>query len=83
MRRIDEEILPALARALDESDLVRLGNRVEIAEEAAPTRPHPQAPAAPPWNRVVEPALGVIDKMRDVASGRHTRPEDLTDGEPR
>jgi len=79
VRRLDAEILPALASVLEESDLVRLGNRVEIAEEAGPTRPHPQAPDAPPWNRVVEPALGMVDKVRDVVSGRHTRPEDLKD----
>ncbi|GAA3765733.1 hemerythrin domain-containing protein [Plantactinospora mayteni] len=71
-------IFPALRSAASDADLIRLGNRVEIAEEAAPTRPHPDAPATPPWNRVVEPALGVVDKVRDAVSGRPTYVEDLT-----
>ncbi|MGK5740745.1 hemerythrin domain-containing protein [Micromonospora sp. URMC 103] len=58
-------------------ELIRLGNRLEIAEEAAPTRPHPGTPATPPWNRIVEPALGVVDKVRDVVTGRPTYLADL------
>ncbi len=56
--------------ATDE-ELIRLGNRSEIAEEAAPTRPHPGTPATPPWNQIVEPAVGVVDKVRDAVTGRH------------
>ncbi|MEE6259897.1 hemerythrin domain-containing protein [Plantactinospora sonchi] len=70
-------IFPALRASASETDLIRLGNRVEIAEEAAPTRPHPGTPATPPWNKVVEPALGVVDKVRDAVSGRPTYVEDL------
>lgn len=72
------EIFPALREAASDAELIRLGNRVEIAEEAAPTRPHPDAPTTPPWNRVVEPALGVVDKVRDAVSGRPTYIDDLT-----
>ena len=71
------ELLPLLRAAASVEDLVRLGNRVETAEEAAPTRPHPSTPAAPPWNKVVDPALGVVDKLRDAVTGRVTYPEDL------
>ena len=63
-----------LRAALPEHDLIRLGNRVQIAEEAAPTRPHPGAPATPPLNKLVDPALGVVDKIRDLLSGRSTWP---------
>ncbi|MGI5215207.1 hemerythrin domain-containing protein [Plantactinospora sp. CA-290183] len=73
-----KEIFPALREVASTAELIRLGNRVEIAEEAAPTRPHPGTPATPPWNRVVEPALGVVDKVRDAVSGRQTYVEDLT-----
>ncbi|MGW3615026.1 hemerythrin domain-containing protein [Micromonospora sp. NPDC005163] len=58
-------------------ELIRLGNRLEIAEEAAPTRPHPGTPATPPWNRIVEPAVGVVDKVRDAVTGRPTYMADL------
>ncbi|MEU1397051.1 hemerythrin domain-containing protein [Micromonospora zamorensis] len=64
------------AVATDE-ELIRLGNRLEIAEEAAPTRPHPGTPATPPWNRIVEPAVGVVDKVLDVVTRRPTYLADL------
>jgi hypothetical protein len=70
-------IFPGLRELCGEVALVRLGNRIAIAEEAAPTRPHPGTPAMPPWNKVVDPALGVADKVRDVLAGRTTYPEDL------
>ncbi|SCG49755.1 hemerythrin domain-containing protein [Micromonospora zamorensis] len=64
------------AVATDE-ELIRLGNRLEIAEEAAPTRPHPGTPGTPPWNRIVEPAVGVVDKVLDVVTRRPTYLADL------
>jgi hypothetical protein len=73
----DREIFPVLREVATDAELIRLGNRVEIAEEAAPTRPHPGHPVSPPWNRVVEPALGVVDKVRDAVTGRRTYIEDL------
>jgi len=75
---VEQQLLPGLRTAATDEELVRLGNRAETAEEAAPTRPHPDAPLRPPWNRVVDPALGVLDKTRDLLSGRTTYPEDLT-----
>jgi hypothetical protein len=58
-------------------DLIRVGNRVELAEEAAPTRPHPATPSSPPWNKIVDPAVAVVDKLRDVVTRRTTYPTDL------
>ncbi|MEU4681166.1 hemerythrin domain-containing protein [Micromonospora sp. NPDC023737] len=83
-RHVEEvgTLITALRAAATEEELIRLGNRLEIAEEAAPTRPHPDTPATPPWNRVVEPALGVVDKVRDAVTGRPTYLADLPD-EPR
>jgi hypothetical protein len=63
-----------LRDALDDEALIRLGNRVLIAQEAAPTRPHPGAPTTPPLNKLVDPALGVVDKIRDLVSRRSTWP---------
>lgn len=71
------ELLPLLLRMAPVEDLIRLGNRVELAEEAAPTRPHPGTPSRPPWNKVVDPAVAVLDKMRDMVSRRTTYPRDL------
>jgi len=78
-RNCARHIFPRLGRAATEEDLVRLGNRLEIAEEAAPTRPHPGTPARPPWNKVVDPAVGMVDRLRDGLTGRKTFPEDLAD----
>jgi len=68
-------IFPRLHLACTDEELVRLGNRVSIALESAPTRPHLAAPTRPPWNKIIDPALGVVDKVRDVLTGRRTYPE--------
>lgn len=73
----ERDLMPQLQSSATAEELIRLGNRAEIAEEAAPTRPHPRAPASPPWNRVAAPALGLLDKVRDLVGGRTTYPEDL------
>ena len=71
------ELLPLLAQMAPVEDLIRVGNRVELAEEAAPTRPHPRTPSAPPWNKVVDPVVAVTDKIRDAISRRTTYAKDL------
>ena len=71
-------IFPALEEGVTKADLVRLGNRVEVAQEAAPSRPHPRALMRPPWNKLTDAAIGAIDKIRDVASGRKTYPDSST-----
>jgi hypothetical protein len=68
---------PRLRDATDDNDLVRLGNRAEIAEESAPTRPHPDSPSSAPLNKITDPLLGVVDKVRDAITGRTTYPQDL------
>ena len=73
------ELLPMLVQMAPVEDLIRVGNRVELAEEAAPTRPHPRTPSSPPWNKVVDPAVAVVDKLRDAFSKRTTYPKDLGD----
>ncbi|MEU4244177.1 hemerythrin domain-containing protein [Actinoplanes sp. NPDC026619] len=72
-----EELLPVLMQMVPVEDLIRVGNRVETAAEAAPTRPHPGTPSAPPWNKIVDPAVAVTDKLRDVVTRRTTYLRDL------
>jgi len=71
------ELLPLLTQMAPVEDLIRIGNRVELAEEAAPTRPHPGTPSRPPWNKIVDPMVAMIDKARDVTSRRTTYIKDL------
>ncbi|MFC7549960.1 hemerythrin domain-containing protein [Plantactinospora sp. GCM10030261] len=73
----ETDLFPPLRQVATDAELIRLGNRVEIAEEAAPTRPHPHTPLTPPWNRVVHPAVGMLDKVRDAVTRRRTYLEDL------
>jgi hemerythrin superfamily protein len=75
--RASHEVFPRLREMCSDNELIRLGNRVEIAHDAAPTRPHPATPITPPVNKVLDPAVGVVDKVRDVLARRTTRPEDL------
>lgn len=72
-----EELLPVLTQMVPVEDLIRVGNRIEVAEEAAPTRPHPATPSSPPWNKLVDPVIAVVDKVRDVVTNRTTYPSDL------
>jgi hemerythrin-like domain-containing protein len=72
-----EQLLPVLTQMVGVEDLIRVGNRIELAEEAAPTRPHPATPSTPPWNKVVDPAVAVVDKVRDVVTRRTTYARDL------
>ncbi|MDI1465432.1 hemerythrin domain-containing protein [Catellatospora sp. KI3] len=73
----DRRIHGRLAQAATDEELIRLGNRAAIAEEAAVTRPHPAAPNTPPWNRLTDPLLGAADKVRDMLTGRPTYPDQL------
>jgi hypothetical protein len=72
-----EELLPVLTQMVSAEDLIRIGNRIETAEESAPTRPHPGTPSTPPWTKIVEPAVAVADTLRDVVTRRTTYPNDL------
>jgi hypothetical protein len=74
---VGERLLAAVGAAVADADLIRLGNRAAIARGEAPTRPHPNLPTKPPWNRVADTAAGLVDKARDAISGRPTRPADL------
>jgi hypothetical protein len=72
-----EELLPMLRQMAPIEDLIRVGNRLETAEEAAPTRPHPATPSTPPWNKVVDPVVALADKARDAVTRRTTYSRDL------
>jgi hypothetical protein len=77
IRRCERGLFPALRQSMDEVALIRLGNRVEIALEAAPSRPHPGLPDRPPLNKWVDPVVGAVDKVRDALTGRVTYPKDV------
>jgi hemerythrin superfamily protein len=75
----DEEgdLLPRLRQALPPDELRQLGRRVEAAKKIAPTRPHPSAPDRPPFNKLVAPGAGLVDRIRDALTNRPTSQSDL------
>jgi hemerythrin superfamily protein len=68
----DEEhsLFPRFAAACSDEDLRDLGAKVTAAKQVAPTRPHPSAPAKPPFNKIAGAGAGLIDRVRDALSGR-------------
>lgn len=73
----ENDLFPRLREACAEQELAELGKAVEAAKSLAPTRPHPQAPDRPPWNKLLAPGAGFVDRVRDALSGRATSREDL------
>jgi hypothetical protein len=48
----------------------RLGDKVAGLKKIVPTRPHPMSPDHPPFNALLGPGVGLIDRVRDALSGR-------------
>ncbi|MER7583747.1 hemerythrin domain-containing protein [Kitasatospora sp. NPDC097691] len=65
---LDEEqnLFPALAGACPPERLDELGERVRRAKKLAPTRPHPNAPD----NKLITAGTGLVDRARDLVTGR-------------
>lgn len=70
----DEESrqFPQLRTHVPHDKLVKLGETVLKAKEAAPTRPHPNAPQAELFHKTIGLGVGMIDRLRDKLTGRHT-----------
>jgi hypothetical protein len=71
------QLLPRLQEMTTPEDQLALGDLIAEATRKAPTRPHPYTPDRPPWNRVLDPVVGAMDRLRDRASGRKTSPDQL------
>jgi hemerythrin-like domain-containing protein len=76
LHHIDEEeeakLFPEMQAALSQEEQEDLGAKITKAKKLAPTRPHPSAPDAPPGNKILGPPTGIMDRMRDLMSGRTT-----------
>ncbi|GAB3300127.1 hemerythrin domain-containing protein [Parasphingorhabdus pacifica] len=66
----ERDLFPRLQDVCTPEQLLDLGNKVIMAKDVAPTRPHPSAPDQPPANMILDPGVGLIDRMRDALSGR-------------
>jgi hypothetical protein len=70
----DEESdqFPMLRAHIPHDKLVDLGEKVEKAKKLAPTRPHPHAPHSELFHKTLGPGVGMVDRLRDKLTGRHT-----------
>jgi hypothetical protein len=66
----ESRLFPQLAAAVDQERLLELGDKVESAKRAAPTRPHPAARDRPPLNKILGPGTALVDRVRDALTGR-------------
>jgi hemerythrin superfamily protein len=66
----EAEQFPALRSAVPRETLVELREKVLTAKKIAPTRPHPSAPNAELFHKLVGPGVGMLDRMRDKLTGR-------------
>jgi hemerythrin superfamily protein len=60
-------LFPQLRDGMSQEELQKLGTAMELAKQAAPTHPHPNAPSTPPGNLVLGPVMALVDKVRDAA----------------
>ena len=65
----ETDVFERLQRRISRSDLASLGDKAAAAKRAAPTRPHPGIPDAPPFNRAAAGAVGIVDRVRDWLAG--------------
>jgi len=70
----DEESdqFPKLRVSIPRDELVQLAHKVQTAKKLAPTRPHPGAPNAELFHKLVGPGVGLVDRLRDRLTGRST-----------
>ena len=63
----ENEMFPLVRKALSREQLNELGDLIERAKKAAPTRPHPKSPDEPPGNVIAGLVSGFIDRVRTTA----------------
>ena len=68
----ETEQFPRLRASIPREELVQLGQKVQTAKKLAPTRPHPAAPNAQLFHKLVGPGVGLVDRLRDKLTGRST-----------
>jgi len=73
----EEEMFPKVRAAMGRKALQELGDTLEQAKVAAPTKPHPKAPDTPPGNLVATPNAALAQKSGNIekpAAGKATGP---------
>lgn len=68
----ESEQFPKLRAHIPGEELVKMGEKVQNAKKVAPTRPHPHAPHSELFHKTLGPGVGMVDRLRDKLTGRHT-----------
>ncbi len=68
----EAEQFPQLREHIPQDQLAELMGKVQTAKKLAPTRPHPAAPNAELFHKLVGPGVGMVDRLRDKLTGRST-----------
>jgi len=66
----ENDVFPQFRTKVDADELKKLGETVERLKKIVPTHPHPMAPDHPPFNALLGPGAGLVDRLRDMLSGR-------------
>ncbi|MFC5994154.1 hemerythrin domain-containing protein [Pseudonocardia hispaniensis] len=66
----EHDQFPMLRQRLPREELVELREKVATAKKMAPTRPHPSAPNAEMFHKLVGPGVGLVDRLRDTLRDR-------------
>ena len=64
----ENDLFPAVRAAMGRKELQELGSAMDRAKEAAPLRPHPRSPDAPPGNLLAGTVAGTLDRARDAVT---------------
>lgn len=68
----EDDQFPKLRIYLSREQLNEVGEQVDTAMKAAPTRPHPTTPDTELFHKTIEPGVGMVDRLRDTLLGRET-----------
>ncbi len=63
-------VWPRFEAAVGKDELLKMGEKLEMAKKIAPTRPHPDTPPNPAVLKTMGMATAIVDHVRDAASGR-------------
>lgn len=66
----ENDMFPKFRAAVGQSELEKLGATVKALKKILPTHPHPLAPDHPPFNALLAPGAALVDRARDLLTGR-------------
>ena len=70
VREEETDAFPRFRDAVSKDELDKLGTVVQALKKIVPTHPHPSAPDHPPFNALLGPGAGLLDRVRDLLTGR-------------